>query len=106
MNVRLHVALNQFFHVYRLVCPFLICTIFSAPIPIVVLILLPYFVPLLLTWLVPVECLSRGCTGRMQSTNERLSFWSVILIYKCDTCGKVHREEIFNPDFEITVEFS
>lgn len=106
MNVGLHVALNQFFHYYRLVSLFFACAIFSASTPIVFLLLLPYFAPLLITWLVPVACTSMGCTGRMQVTSERLTFWRVRLLFTCVNCGAVHRAEIFNPDFEITAEFS
>jgi len=106
MNVRLHVALDQFFNFCRLVAPLLVCaTIGWAPIPVVALILLTYFAPLLLTWLIPVDCISTGCTGRMQLTTERRSFWLVSVLYKCDNCGTVYQAEIFNPNVEITVEF-
>ena len=105
MNVRLHIALDQFFNVFRLVTPIFGCiAIASAPIPVIVMILLVYFAPLLLMWLIPADCIGMGCTGRMRLTTERVSFWRVSSLYQCDNCGTIHRAEIFNPNVEFTVE--
>jgi len=106
MNVRLHIALDQFFNVFRFVTPIFGCAaIASGSIPVIVLALLVCFTPLLLTWLIPADCTRMGCTGRMQLTTERVSFWRVSSLYECDNCGTVYRAVIFNPNFEITADY-
>ncbi len=106
MNPKQHAALNQFFYVYRLVAPLFIFGILIAPVPVTVIVLFLYFGPCLLTWLIPVKCTRMGCASRMKVTTERTSFWRAHLHFRCDTCCKVYQEEIFNPDIEVTAEFS
>jgi hypothetical protein len=106
MSVKQHIELNKFFHVYRLVFPFFFCLITVAPIPAIVLVLLAYFTPPLLIWLIPVKCIWMGCTGHMKITTKRIAFWTVRLLYECDTCCAVRRAEIICPNIEVTVEFS
>lgn len=106
MNIRMHFALNRFFNIFRLIAPLLACAVLASASPYVIgAFVLAYFVPPLLTWLMPVECDSFGCTGYMKYSTERLSFWFVNDLYTCDTCGRVLQEKIFNPDIEVTVEF-
>ena len=106
MNIKLHVALYRFFSIYRLIAPILACAVLASASPYIIgVFALIYFAPLLLTWLLPVECINSGCTGRMELTSERTSFWLVNYLYKCDNCGVVFQEKILDPNIEITVEF-
>ena len=107
MSISLHLTLKKFFNVFRLIAPFFMCgMLIWSPNALVVLILLVFFAPLLLTWLVPVDCARMGCTGRMQVTSERVSFWRERLHYKCELCNDENQAEIFNPNIVITGEYS
>jgi len=107
MSIILHMTLNRFFNIFRLVAPFFMCGMVGRPLgPLVAVILLIYFTPLLLTWLVYVNCIRIGCTGRMHITTERLSFWYVKQLYQGDNCSAERQTEVFNPDITITYEYS
>ena len=106
MKINLHLALNRFFNIYRLIAPILACAVLASSSTYMIgAFALVYFAPLLLTWLIPVECIDFGCTGQMKLTSERMSFWFVRNLYRCDTCGTVYEERSFDPNIEITVEF-
>lgn len=107
MSLSLHITLTRFFHIFRLIAPFFMCGVGWPPsVLVVVVILLIYSAPLLITWLVPVDCSRIGCTGRMQVTNQRLSFWHVRQLYQCDNCEAECQMEVFNPNITITYEYS
>lgn len=111
MNVRIHAGLDQAYQVFRLVAPILTCGGIaliaawqsSAEARLALVAAAMIFVGLTLAWLVlPVECNRDGCPGRMSRTAERISFWTVRTVYRCDQCGALSPVEIFNPNFVIT----
>lgn len=107
MSFSLHITLTRFFHIFRLIAPFFMCGIGWPPSALVVaVILLIYFAPLLILWLVHVDCSRIGCTGRMRVTFERMSFWHVRQLYQCDNCEAEYQAEVFNPDINVTCEYS
>jgi hypothetical protein len=105
MKLKLHIALVQFMNVYRLVVPVFACAVINAaPLPVIAQLLLGFWGPALLIWIIPVDCGQPGCTGRMKATSERLSFWQVSEVLKCDNCGAVHQATILNPNIDFSVE--
>jgi hypothetical protein len=93
MNLKLHIALVRFMNVYRLVVPNFACAVISvASLPVIALLLIGFWGPALLIWIVPVDCDQPGCTGRMKAT-------------KCDNCGTVQRATIFSPNIDFSVEY-
>jgi hypothetical protein len=107
MSKELHLGLNKFINIYRLVAPLFACVLMSwPPTPFMIILVLTYLLPALLIWIAPVDCDSVECRGQMRVSTERVSFWSVEYRYKCDSCSAVYQAKIFNPNIEVTAEFS
>lgn len=106
MSKELHLSLNKFVNIYRLIAPLFLCGATWPPNVFVIMVALIYLIPQLLIWFIPVDCFRMGCRGQMQVESERLSFWSVQFHYKCNRCDVEHQAKIFNPDIEVTVEYS
>jgi hypothetical protein len=107
MSKEQHLGLNKFINIYRLIAPLFLCGMVSGPPnAFVIMVVLIYLIPQLLIWFVPVDCFVMGCNGRMQVSAERLSFWAVHYQYKCDRCDAERQAKIFNPNIEVTAEYS
>ncbi len=110
MAVEIHVALNWLFEFARLTLPIFLCSGAWVPlweassdsqIFLVGAVLGP--IALLLAWYVlPIRCIREGCAGRMHRCDERISFWTVRTVYRCEDCGAVHQADICSPNLEIT----
>jgi hypothetical protein len=105
MDARTHIELIKFFNIYRLVCPFFIFVAFISLLYAVPFIFI-YFAALIPTMIIPAKCIKTECSGKMKLNTERLSFWDVTYCYQCEHCGAIYEEKIFDPDFQITSEFS